>query len=94
MSSFHIDHIVPKNLVDDPQKFEETKAKLNLGPSCELTGFGNLLPCKPGVNGQMIDRLCFWIKSFGKYETAMESKGKVSYRNGFLKTKFGARLTL
>jgi hypothetical protein len=28
VSSFHIVHIVPENLADDPQKFEETKAKL------------------------------------------------------------------
>lgn len=52
VSSFHIDHIVPENLADDPQKFEETKAKLNLGAAFELTSYGNLLPCKPGANGQ------------------------------------------
>jgi hypothetical protein len=52
VSSFHIDHIVPKNLADDPQKFEEAKAKLNLGAAFELTSYGNLLPCKPGANGQ------------------------------------------
>jgi hypothetical protein len=52
VSSFHIDHVVPENLADDPQKFQETKAKLNLGKDFDLTGFGNLLPCKPGANGQ------------------------------------------
>ena len=49
VSSFHIDHVVPENLADDPQKFQETKAKLNLGKDFDLTGFGNLLPCKPGA---------------------------------------------
>jgi hypothetical protein len=68
----------PRNLVDDPQKLEETKAKLNLDPSCDRTGFGNLLPCKPGVNGQIIDRFCFWIRSFGKHGIANE--GKVSWK--------------
>ena len=52
MSSFQIDHVVPENLADDPQKFQETKAKLNLGKDFDLTGFDNLLPCKPGANGQ------------------------------------------
>jgi hypothetical protein len=52
VSSFHIDHIVPENLADDPQKFEETKAILNLGTAFELTSYGNLLPRKPGANGQ------------------------------------------
>ncbi len=52
VSSFHIDHIVPENLADDSRKFEETKAKLNLGAAFDLTGFGNLLPSKPGANEQ------------------------------------------
>ena len=52
VSSFHIDHIVPENLADDPQKFEKTKTILNLGAAFEVTSHGNLLPCKPGANGQ------------------------------------------
>ncbi|MGC1903516.1 MAG: hypothetical protein WA715_06825, partial [Candidatus Acidiferrum sp.] len=39
-------------LADDPQKFEETKTILNLGAAFEVTSYGNLLPCKPGANGQ------------------------------------------
>jgi hypothetical protein len=52
VSSFHIDHVIPENLAADPRKFQEIKAKLNLDADFDLTGFANLLPCKPGANGQ------------------------------------------
>ena len=34
VSSFHIDHIGPENLADDPQKFEETQSQI--APGCGL----------------------------------------------------------
>jgi hypothetical protein len=40
VSRFHIDHIVPENLADDPQKFQETKLKLNLGEDFERKSRG------------------------------------------------------
>ncbi|MBA3024416.1 MAG: hypothetical protein FP821_11050, partial [Sideroxydans sp.] len=52
VTSFHIDHVLPEKLADTPEDLERTKAKLGLGDDFELTGFENLLPCKPGTNLQ------------------------------------------
>lgn len=52
VSSFHIDHVLPEKLAETPEELERTKAKLGLDADFELTGFENLLPCKPGTNLQ------------------------------------------
>lgn len=52
ISSFHIDHIIPESLADDPEEFDNIKTKFGLGNNFDLFGFGNLLPCKPGANLQ------------------------------------------
>ncbi|MBN1662582.1 MAG: hypothetical protein JW943_03165 [Deltaproteobacteria bacterium] len=52
VSSFHIDHVLPEKLADSPDELNRTKAQLGLDDKFELTGFENLLPCKPGINLQ------------------------------------------
>ncbi|MEI6314395.1 MAG: hypothetical protein WCO89_05960 [Syntrophus sp. (in: bacteria)] len=52
VASFHIDHVLPEKLAHTPEDLEKTKAKLGLGDNFKLTGFENLLPCKPGTNLQ------------------------------------------
>jgi hypothetical protein len=52
ISSFHIDHILPEKLADNAEEFAEIREKLELPPDFDLRGFGNLLPCAPGVNLQ------------------------------------------
>src|SRR5713226_1243608 len=52
LSSFHIDHIVPESLADDPAEFERIKANLGLPNDFDIVGYGNLLPCHPGANLQ------------------------------------------
>jgi len=52
VSGFHIDHVLPEKLANTPEDLERTKAKLGLGDNFKLTGFENLLPCKPGANLQ------------------------------------------
>src|SRR6266853_4753016 len=52
VSGFHIDHIVPESLADDPVEFDKAKATFQLGDDFDLFGFGNLLPCKAGTNLQ------------------------------------------
>lgn len=49
--TFHIDHILPESLSDDPVRFEEIRTQLNIG-EFNLSGFGNLVPCKPEINLQ------------------------------------------
>jgi hypothetical protein len=52
VSSFHIDHIVPESLADDPAEFDQVKAKLGLPNDFDIFGYGNLLPSRPGANLQ------------------------------------------
>ena len=42
VSSFHIDHIVPEGLADDPQAFAEARATLKLPDDFDLFGYNNL----------------------------------------------------
>ena len=55
LGSFHIDHLLPEKLLDNPAKLEQIKAQLNLPADFDLRGYGNLLPCKPGANLQKGD---------------------------------------
>jgi len=50
-ATFHIDHILPESLSEEPARFEEIKKQLNIG-EFNLRGFGNLVPCKPEINLQ------------------------------------------
>lgn len=52
ISSFHIDHIVPESLVDDPVKLEQVKATLGLDKDFDIYGYENLLPSRVGANLQ------------------------------------------
>ncbi len=52
ISNFHIDHILPESLTDDPTQLEATLSKLGLGKDFDLHGWENLLPCRPGANLQ------------------------------------------
>ncbi|MCP9844322.1 hypothetical protein KBY77_11645 [Synechococcus sp. Cruz-7E5] len=52
MSNFHIDHVLPESLADDPAELEATLSKLGLGNDFDLRGWENLLPCRPGANLQ------------------------------------------
>ena len=52
ISNFHIDHILPESLADNPEEFERVKIELGLNKNFDLMGFENLLPCKPPVNEQ------------------------------------------
>lgn len=52
ISEFHIDHIVPETLADDPVRLAATKTDLGLPPDFDLFGYGNLLPCKARANLQ------------------------------------------
>ena len=52
VSSFHIDHIVPEGLADDPIELERMKVMLRLDKDFDLYGYENLLPCRSGANLQ------------------------------------------
>ena len=52
VSNFHIDHVIPENLVNNPVDFEKFKAELGLTDDFDPFGFENLLPCRPGANQQ------------------------------------------
>lgn len=52
VSSFHIDHILPESLADEPAKLAETLSKLGLPSTFDLCGYPNLVPCQPGANLQ------------------------------------------
>lgn len=51
-SSFHIDHVLPESLADDPEERKATLNKLGLPADFDLHGWENLLPCRPGANLQ------------------------------------------
>jgi hypothetical protein len=52
VSSFHIDHIIPESLADEPIKFELVKAMLGLDKDFDPYGYENLLPCRSSANLQ------------------------------------------
>lgn len=52
ISNFHIDHVLPESLGQDPARLTETLSKLGLPSSFDLNGYANLVPCKPGANLQ------------------------------------------
>jgi len=52
VSNFHIDHIIPESLKENPVLMAETLSKLGLQQDFDLLGWENLLPCRPGVNLQ------------------------------------------
>lgn len=52
ISSFHIDHVLPESMGNDPAAFTETAKKLGLSDGFDLRGWENLLPCRPGANLQ------------------------------------------
>lgn len=51
-SSFHIDHILPESLADEPIELERVKTRLRLNKDFDLYGYENLLPCRAGPNLQ------------------------------------------
>jgi hypothetical protein len=52
VSSFHIDHIIPEHLEDNPVEFSRVKSELELPEDFDIRRYGNLLPCRPGANSQ------------------------------------------
>ncbi|HEH9399842.1 TPA: hypothetical protein SIA35_001843, partial [Aeromonas sobria] len=52
VSCFHIDHIIPEYLADDPAELERVRNILGLKKNFDLHGYENLLPCRAGANLQ------------------------------------------
>ena len=52
MGSFHIDHVLPEELADDPTRLAEIKAELGLAENFEIFGYENLLPATAATNLQ------------------------------------------
>jgi hypothetical protein len=52
VSNFHIDHILPESLADDPQELSKTLLKLGLPADFDLYDYANLAPCQPSANLQ------------------------------------------
>lgn len=52
VSNFHIDHVVPETLADDPAELARTLTMLGLESSFDLSGWENLVPCLPERNLQ------------------------------------------
>ncbi len=52
VSSFHIDHIVPESLVEDPAALTRVRIALGLPEDFDIFGYRNLLPCRAGANLQ------------------------------------------
>jgi hypothetical protein len=50
VSSFHIDHVLPETLADNPAALADAIARLGLPKDFDVHGYGNLLPCRPGAN--------------------------------------------
>lgn len=57
ISNFHIDHIIPEELANDPSQLANVKIALGLPPEFDIFGFENLLPAKPSINLQKGDIL-------------------------------------
>lgn len=52
ISSFHIDHIIPETLLDDPSELDKTLKACGLDNTFDVRGWENLVPCQPGANLQ------------------------------------------
>jgi hypothetical protein len=52
VSSFHIDHVIPESLAQDPAGLKRLKTELGLPDDFDIFGYGNLVPCRPGANLQ------------------------------------------
>ncbi|MBL0668845.1 hypothetical protein JD488_19445 [Aeromonas jandaei] len=52
ISCFHIDHIIPEYLANDPAEFQRVRNILGLNENFDLHGYENLLPCRAGANLQ------------------------------------------
>jgi 5-methylcytosine-specific restriction endonuclease McrA len=52
LSAFHIDHVIPESLLNQPSELVRIKQSLGLDDDFSLLGYENLLPCKPGCNLQ------------------------------------------
>lgn len=52
ISNFHIDHILPESLAEDPLELSKLLSSLGLPASFDLYGYYNLAPCHPGANLQ------------------------------------------
>lgn len=52
LSAFHIDHVIPESLIDQPFELASIKRSLGLDDGFSVLGYENLLPCKPGCNLQ------------------------------------------
>lgn len=52
VSNFHIDHVLPESLADDPAKLADALSKLGLPATFDIYGYSNLVPCQPGANLQ------------------------------------------
>jgi hypothetical protein len=52
ISSFHIDHIIPESVADNPIQLQQVKAILRLDEDFNLYGYENLLPCCASANLQ------------------------------------------
>ena len=52
VSSFHVDHILPERLADDPIELERIRNVLHLPDTFDIFGYENLLPSRPGANLQ------------------------------------------
>lgn len=52
ISNFHIDHIIPETLLDDPIGLKTTLADCGLDDTFDVRGWENLIPCQPGKNLQ------------------------------------------
>lgn len=52
ISNFHIDHIVPEVLLENPIELEKAIKDCGLDDSFDVLGWENLVPCQPGMNLQ------------------------------------------
>jgi len=52
VSDFHIDHIVPEYLANQPDELARVRAALSLAPDFDLRSYNNLIPCKARANLQ------------------------------------------
>lgn len=57
VANFHIDHVLPENLLSRPEEFTKAKTKFGLSNDFDLLGFGNVLPCKAEINLQKSSNL-------------------------------------
>lgn len=55
--NFHIDHILPESLRDNPSQLAKILSQFNLPLSFDLTGYENLVPSHPAANRQKGDQI-------------------------------------